>query len=335
MKDTAMSEDLSLVTGASGFIGTALCESLRRSGRVRALLRRRVSGPWDQAVYADLETEEIPAGAMEGVGTVFHLAAKTHALAERAGDEQGYERINVTGTGKVLDACRGAGVRRLVFFSSVKAMGEGGPGRQDETAEPRPTTPYGRSKRTAELMVLRRGDVPEPVVLRLCMVYGPGGKGNLSRMIEAVDRGVFPPVPEFGNRRSMVHVDDVVEAAKKAAASGLAPGRVFIVSDGRTYSTREMYLWICEALGRRVPKRSIPPAAFKVLAKVGDAIGRVKGARWKFDSDAYDKLVGSAQYDDATTREILGFFPKRDLRSAMPGIVAALRGGDRKASLLS
>lgn len=320
-----MSKGLCLVTGAGGFIGTALCGRLRQTARVRALLRRPGHGPWDETVVADLEKDGIPAGALDGVDTVYHLAARTHALAEVPGDDRAYESLNVGGTVKVLDASRRGGVRRFVFFSSVKAMGEGGPEQLDETHRPRPSTSYGRTKREAEKAVLEDGSVPEPVVLRLTLVYGPGGKGNLENMIEAVDRGSFPPLPDVGNRRSMVHVDDVVEASVLAARSDRSSRRVFVVSDGRAYSTREIYEWICQALGKPVPGWTVPLTGFKTLAKVGDVIGRVTGTRWRFDSNSYEKLLGSAYYSNAAIRETLGFEPKWDLKRALPAIVASMR----------
>ena len=101
--------------------------------------------------------------------------------------------------------------------------------REEDGVEP--DTPYGRSKLAAEELVLHGGYVPEPVVLRLCMVYGPQAKGNIEKMIEAVRRNRFPPLPEMGNRRSMVHVQDVVQAAVLA---GTHPAAV-----GQAYSTRE------------------------------------------------------------------------------------------------
>lgn len=314
-----------LVTGAGGYIGRALCDRLHAEVRVRALLRRTVVGPWDEAFRTDLETDDPPASAFEDADTVFHLAARTHALSERSDEYPAYERLNVGGTKKILEASRRGGVRRVVYFSSVKAMGEGGAAELDETCPPRPTTAYGKTKLAAEELVLGGKYVPESVVLRLTLVYGPGSKGNLARMIEAIDRGFFPPVPAVTNRRSMVHVDDVVGAALTAAKTERAAGRVFVLSDGKFYSTREIYEWINEALGKSVPKWTVPIFALKALARTGDVIGRATGSRWKFDTDTYEKLFGSACYSSEAMRKTLGFEPKWDLKSALPQIVASLR----------
>ncbi|MDQ7010672.1 MAG: NAD-dependent epimerase/dehydratase family protein, partial [Mariprofundaceae bacterium] len=214
---------------------------------------------------------------------------------------------NTEGTRRLLEAAKAAGARRFVFFSSVKAMGEGGPGCLDETAGCRPETAYGKSKLAAERLVLEGGFVPEPVVLRLSMVYGPATKGNLPKMIEAVRKGRFPPLPETGNKRSMVHVDDVVAAALLAAEKPAAAGQTYIVTDGKAYSTRRMYEWVCEALDKPVPSWHIPVPALKALARMGDVIGRVRGRRFMFDSDALAKLTGSAWYDSGKICRELGF----------------------------
>jgi len=186
-----------LVTGATGFIGRRLCAVLKQHGsHVRALGRGERDGLWNRFIRADL-AQGVPADALHDVDTVFHLAGKAHALSETSQDEAEYFRINTEGTRRLLEVAGEAGVRRFVFFSSVKAMGEGGDACLDESAACCPETPYGKSKLAAEHLVLNGGYVPEPVVLRLSMVYGPTRKGNLPRMIEAVARGRFLPLPEI------------------------------------------------------------------------------------------------------------------------------------------
>jgi nucleoside-diphosphate-sugar epimerase len=325
---------LALISGATGFIGRMLCQQLREQCvQVRGGMRHVVEGPWDEVVLFDLATQGLPEDALAGVDTVFHLAGKAHALCETRQDEEEYFRINTTGTGKLLEAAKGAGVRRFVFISSVKAMDEGGDACQNESEVCHPETPYGKSKLAAERLVLEGGYVPEPVVLRLSMVYGPSGKGNLFRMIEAVAKGRFPPLPELGNKRSMVHVEDVIRAALLAAEKPAAVGQTYIVTDGQFVSTRQMYDWICEALDKPVPAWTIPIGVLKVLAKVGDGIGGMRGRRFLIDSDALAKLMNSACYSSEKIQRELGFRPARDLRSALPEIVRNLgirRAGDQR-----
>lgn len=316
-----------LVTGASGFIGRVLCQRLKGEGSyVTALTRRSIAdgGPWDEEVAIDLAEDTPGIHLLRGVDVVFHLAGKAHALSESAEEESKYQLVNVDGTRKLLQAAKAAGVKRFVFFSSVKAMGEGGKECLDESAACRPVMAYGRSKFLAERLVLEGGYVDEPVVLRLAMVYGPTNKGNLPRMIHAIGKGYFPPVPETGNKRSMVHVDDVVQAALLAAERPEARNDVFIVSDKQAYSTRQMYEWICEALHKRIPIWHVPMAALELLARIGDGIGTLRKRRFFFDSVAMEKLMGNSWYSPRKIERELGFEAQRNLRASLPEIIRFL-----------
>lgn len=302
-----------VVTGASGFIGARLCAALREHGRVTAVLRREgVHGPWDDVVVADLARDDIPARAFEGADAVLHFAGRAHALAERASDLEMYTRVNVEGTRRVLAAARAAEVPRFVFASSVKAMGEG----DLDTAR----TPYGVSKWEAEQLVLSAG-MREPVVLRPSLVYGPGVEGNLGGMLRAVKAGRFPPPPRIPNRRSMVHVADVVHTAVAAAVDARAAGKTFVLGDGVAYSTHEIYARMLLALGRKVPSWSLPAPCWQTLARAGDAWKTLTRRRAPFDSDAYAKLFGSAWYEPSDVQSLLGLPRFLTLDDALPDML--------------
>jgi len=266
--------------------------------------------------------------AMVGVDTVFHLAGKAHAVDELGDEEESYQLLNVQGTRNVMDGAVACGVKRLVLFSSVKAMGEGTPETMDESFEPRPTTAYGRSKLAAEQIALDCGQRlgVHVACLRLPLAYGVGNKGNLYRMIAAVDRGLFPPWPPLENRRSLVHVSNVVKAAVLAADNPSARGRCYIVTDERPYSTRELYELICLALGKSIPKWHVPLGLLRMLGIAGDAVSRILGKRFIFDSDALAKLAGSAWYSSQRISRELGYRPLVGLEDGLPDIVAWYRG---------
>lgn len=312
-----------LLTGANGFIGQVLAKQLLAAGiEVKALVRNNAINPEMESVALDL-TEAWSINPCTGVDTVFHLAGKAHALSEIATDDEGYRLINTEGTRKLLEAAKQAGVTRFVFFSSVKAVGDMA-AMQDESNQSLPDTPYGHSKRAAEELVLNGGYVPHPVVIRPCMVYGNSDKGNLPRMIAAIKRGFFPPLPEVNNHRSMVHVEDLARAALLAAQNSKAAGQIYIVSDGQPYSTRQLYEWICEALHKKPLPFSLPISGLNLLAKIGDIIGQLRKRRFMFDSDALDKLTGSAWYSSAKIETELGFHAKHHLQKALPEIVGYL-----------
>ena len=314
-----------MVTGASGFIGERIALHLSKNGfKVRAL-NRRETGDTIESYRIDLAEDNFPSSLCADIDTLFHLAGKAHSLAETNQDKAEYFQINTEGTRKLLEAAKRGGVQRFVFFSSVKAVGSSFNQPMDETITELTDDPYGRSKYEAEQLVLHGGYVPHPVVIRPCMVYGNTQKGNLPRMINAIRSGYFPPLPEVHNKRSMVHVEDVVQAALLAAENPQAAGQIYIVSDGRPYSTREIYDWICEALGQSPPSFNVPLGLLQVLAQAGGGLGRLRGRRFFFDSDTLDKLIGSAWYSSAKIERELGFRPVHDLLSALPEIVRFLK----------
>jgi len=220
-----------LVTGAAGFIGRALCQRLKAAGgSVRAVLRREAEGPWEAVVRCELGHEPLPAGGLRGVDTVFHLAGVAHT---RGVPEEVYWQVNLQGTRALVEAAVAQGVKHFVFFSSVKAMADP-PGDRcvDESWAKEPADAYGRSKRAAEAAVLAAGRESglHVVVIRPTLVYGPGVKGNLLKILRLVASGRCPPLPDTGNRRSMVHVEDLCDLALAAAADPAASGRCYIVS---------------------------------------------------------------------------------------------------------
>jgi nucleoside-diphosphate-sugar epimerase len=314
-----------LITGSNGFIGSQLCRQLQSQNLNIRTLDRSANLLYGDSWFMDLAAEPCPTGLCTGIDTIFHLVGKAHALSETSQDEAVYRQINTEGTRKLLEAAQQAGVKRFVFFSSVKAVGDDPlQAVMDELVDKPADTPYGRSKYEAEQLVLHGGFVPHPVVIRPCMVYGNSHKGNLPKMIKAIRRGLFPPLPEFNNRRSMVHVEDVVAAALLAAENPMAAGQIYIVSDRQAYSTHQLYNLIRQALGMPPKQWTIPVNMLDSMAKIGDMIGRLSGRRFLFDSDALRKLKGSACYSSAKISSELGFHPRFTLQQTLPDIIRYL-----------
>jgi len=321
-----------LVTGAGGFIGQALVRHLHKEKWSVVALKHHAparfgSTPGIEEVTGDICDPGSLISAARGCDSVFHLAGKVHALSETSDDLASYEALNVEGTRNVLQAAVAAKAERFVFFSSVKAMGEGQDACLSESCEANPSTAYGQTKLAAENLVLDWGKSFgfHAVCLRLPLVYGPGNKGNLFRMISAIDRGLFPPLAEVGNRRSMVHVTNVITASVLAATSPQANGKRYLVTDAKAYSTNELYQMICRALGKSSPRWHIPRSALAMMGYVGDAIGKVRGKRFVFDSDALDKLIGSAWYSSERIAQELGFSPSVAFQESLPELVAWYR----------
>jgi nucleoside-diphosphate-sugar epimerase len=264
--------------------------------------------------------------AAAGASLVFHLAGRSHALSEWGEDDAAYRPVNVEGTRNVLEGAIAGGVQGIVFFSSVKVLGEETTECLDESAPRRPQTPYARSKAEAEDLVkdYARTAGVRGVSLRLPLVYGPHNKGNIQRMIWAIDHHLFPPFPDLPNRRSLVHVANVVQAAVLAA---LKPSQspCYIVTDARAYSTRELYTILCRALGRPIPSWQITLRALIILAQLGDIVGRTMRRRFPIDSASLSKLTGSAWYSSQKISRELGYDPGIHLESALAELIAAYR----------
>lgn len=319
-----------LVTGATGFIGQALCTALKaRGASVRALARRPTSGPWDECLRCDLAKEPLPEGLMRGIDGVFHLAGIAHVQDIAGIPDALYQRVNVDATRALLDAAVDAGLRGFVYFSSIKAVADPGERCVDEAWDTWPADAYGRSKREAEDLVLQtaREHGLHACNLRPCLVYGPGVKGNLARMLAAIDRGRFPPLPEFHNRRSMVSQLDLIEAAWRALHSPRAQAKTFIVGDAEPYSTRAMSDAMHRALGRKPPSWSIPPIFLATGAAAGSLLGALWRRRMPLDRAVLQRLRGSACYCSDLIQRELDWRPTSTLYTELPAMVDAYRSG--------
>ena len=325
--------DLILVTGATGYIGRALVARLgAESSSVRLLVRatRRNDfakvwpGKVPQVCIGDLTEPASLRNICAGVNTVVHLASHSpRTVAPGINPEAGHWPVTAEGTRALVSEAQRAGVRRFVLVSSVSVLGEEGAEGLDESSVPTPTSAYGRAKLAAEEAV-RSMDTSS--ILRLPPVYGAGGEGLVSRLIAAVDRGWFPPPPKIVNKRSMIHLDDVVAAVLLLARRPEAAGKTYIVTDGELYSTYEIYRQVCIALGRPVPRWTTPIACLRIAATAGDWLTRLSGRPAPFNSITLKKLVGCAWYRGERIVRDLGFTPQQNLRTALPGMVAFHRG---------
>lgn len=316
-----------LVSGASGFIGRRLCETLQTHQiRVTALMRTPAHGPWQSNLTVDLGAEHLPPETLEGIDTVFHLAGKAHAVREHRSDDRAYFRINTDGTRDLIKAAFEAKVNRFVFFSTVKAMGDDPQHCLDELCGLPPDSPYGQSKREAEQLVLAAASSRKMhvVVLRLPLVYGPGVKGNLRSMIDSISRNRFPPLGIRSNRRSMIHVDDVIRAALTVVSTEASAGAVYILTDGEPYSTEAVHQAMCVALDKPLPGWKVPKWALTGAARFGDLYARLVGRWFIIDSPALDRLTQSAWYSSEKIRTELGFATTRKLHDSMADMVKPL-----------
>jgi UDP-glucose 4-epimerase len=279
-----------LVTGANGFIGSRFLQQDDRG------MTRSISAE-PNIIQADLLDANSLISACDGIDRIFHCAGYAHAFSST--DINSHWRINYEGTCNLLNAAGRAGVRSFVFLSSVKAMAEPGEKCVSENWPGDPITPYGLAKRAAEDAVIQAGlkyDM-HVVNLRLAMVYGKGGRGNLERMARAIRSGWFPPLPETGNKRSLVHVQDVVTAMRLVADRPEANGKTFIVADSQAYSGRQIYDVLRRELGfSKEPVFTIPTYMLRATSRLNHRLKEI-----------IDRLISSACYSPQSIEHELGW----------------------------
>jgi len=293
-----------LVTGSTGFIGNRLLGLLKTINcDVRLLARSKVDNY--ETVVCNLGKDRISKHTLESIDIVFHLAGFAHDMQDPSKVKHLYHAVNVEATVELARLAVISGVKRFVFVSSVKAGGSPLSERcASESDQGNPEGVYGKSKREAELKLLKIGKESgmHISIIRPSLVYGPNVKGNLKLMLAGIKKGWFPPLPETGNWRSMVHVDDLVRAIFLVAKDDRANGEIFIATDGKPYSSREIYSTMCNIVGRPVPKWSMPNFLFNMIAIISLKI------RYKVD-----KLLGDECYSSKGL-EALGFKAQRTLK---------------------
>ena len=290
-----------LVTGASGFLGAAVVRALHARGEtvVRGVRTARAA---DEVALGDLSATTDWRRALAGVDAVIHCAARAHVLREAAGDPQAaFDAVNCDATLSLARAAIAAGVRRLVFVSSIGVNGAatlGTPFGAGDT--PAPQTPYARSKAAAEAGLKQLAGL-DIVIVRPPLVIGPGSKGNLGSVRALVARGV--PLP-FGaivrNRRDLVSLGVLADLLVTCVAHPVASGQTFLVSDGVTRSTADIVRAVARAEGMTARMLPVPPAL----------IGA--GLRALRRQAMADQLIGDLEIDMHATCEMLGWTPSRE-----------------------
>ena len=293
-----------LITGGTGFLGQRLVGLLSTFECNIRLISRKVN-PEFETVVCNLGVDKVPLSALESIDTVFHLAGVTHDLDNTYSIEANYYAVNVNATIDLALAAVDNGVKSFVFVSSSKAGGTPPPGKcANEIDQAEPEGIYGKTKREAELKLLEIGRSSDMHVsiIRPALIYGPDMKGNLRLMLSSINKGLFPPLPETENRRSMIHVDDVVEAIILIAEDYRAKGEIFIATDGEHYSSRDIYKSMCKIIGKPIPNWSVPEYLFYMVAKISPKI------KYKIN-----KILGDECYSSKKLSS-LGFVAKRRLK---------------------
>lgn len=308
-----------LVTGATGFVGTALCQKLVASDYFLVPISRQATNKpgWHQVEHIDGQTNWLL--LLEGVSQVVHLAALVHQMGgEDPETEKLYQEINHLATIKLARDAVKAGVKRFIYLSTIKVNGEETCRNAfSENDVPNPKDAYSRSKRDAEAALILLGEETglDVVILRPPLVYGADAKGNFSKMVDWILKGY--PIPFSGvrnNRRSLIYIENLVDVILRCIEKDEPINQIFLVSDGQDVSTGKLIELLhknLEGTGRLV---GLPPIILNVLFGL---VGR---------NALSQRLLGSLEINSKKICSHLGWKPKFTLEQGLHVTAEKIKG---------
>ena len=304
-----------VLTGATGFVGTAVIKRLREDNNttVRGCAREPstlTAEGTDALQIPDIGPDTNWQAALQGAAVVIHAAARVQVMADKVADPLAeFRAVNADGTLNLARQAAAAGVRRFIFISSIKVNGEsktlGHPYRHNDTLAPEDA--YGQSKALAEdgLRAMAAETGLEVVIIRPPLVYGPGVKANFAAMMQLASKNLPLPLGAVHNKRSLVALDNLVDLIVTCIDHPRAANEIFLVSDDQDVSTTELLTMMTRAAGKQPRLLPVPMSVVRWGANV---LGKKALA---------DRLCGSLQVDITHTKETLGWAPPVSLEEGI------------------
>jgi len=302
-----------LITGANGFVGKALCaDAIKRGFDVRGATRSVGELPVgvESCAVGEIDGNTDWTDALSGVEVVIHLAARVHVMKDHATDPLAeFLKVNLYGTENIAQQAARAGVKRLVYVSSIKVNGEETFDKKKftEADAALPQDAYGISKWEAEqaLHHVAQATGLELVILRPPLVYGAGVKGNFAQMLKVIAKGVPLPLASINNLRSLIYVENLVDALIVCATHPAATGQTYLLSDGEDVATPDLLKQLGLAMGHCA---RVIPCPSVLLKLAGRLIGK---------SDQIERLIGSLQINSSKIRHELNWQPPYSLQQGL------------------
>ena len=303
----ACNSDLEMifVTGANGFVGKALCRVLVEQTQIVRTATRQTNTQVknnETVGVGDLNGPTDWTKALLDIKVVIHLAARVHVMNDASTDPLAeFRKVNVEGTLNLAKQAAKAGVKRIIFISSIKVNGEHSdlnkPFTEADVADPQDA--YGLSKYEAEqgLLLIAQQTGMEVVIIRPPLIYGPGVKANFKSMLHFVKRGIPLPFGIINNKRSFVYLGNLISLIIRCIDHPEAANQVFLVSDGEDLSTTQLLTGCAKALG---VKARLLPVPQKLIEFFANLLGK---------QDMAQRLCGNLQVDISKARHLLNWTP--------------------------
>ena len=296
-----------LVTGALGFIGQSLCKTLSKSGKsVRGIVRSQNAFSKNPDIeyvsVGDIVHKKDWKNILVDIDCIIHCAGRAHIMSETKSDTlKIYRSVNVDVTKRLAEEAAAAGVRRLIFLSSIGVLGLDTNNRKSflQSDEINPIENYAISKYEAEQALLQISDKTgiETIIIRSPLVYGPSARGNLARLIKLVSSNIPLPFSRINNKRSMIGIDNLIDLLIHCINHPKAIGKTFLASDDEDLSTPALIELIASSFERKAYLFPVPLFLLKFLGLV---FGKQK---------EINRLTGSLRIDNSYTKETLNWKP--------------------------
>lgn len=265
-----------LITGVHGFVGSNLVASLKQNNVIYGL---DIVSPEKDGVEKTYSWEDLEKNTIPSVDAIIHLAGKAHDTKNKSAADV-YFKVNTDLTEKIFDYFSiHPEIKKFIFFSSVKAAVDKVPGEVlTEDVTPCPVGPYGESKVKAEEYILNRlrnepqlYEDRDVIILRPCMIHGPGNKGNLNLLYGVISKGIPWPLGAFENRRTFTSIDNLSFVIEKLLTTDVESG-IYNMADDDALSTNELIEVMCKAMGKKSHIWELPKGMIKFGARTGDIL---------------------------------------------------------------
>lgn len=288
-----------LVTGSTGFVGTNFIKYVKESSNIEL----------DYLTREQLNSEKI---TIFDYDVILHLAGKAHDLKNTSKTDE-YYRINFGLTKNLIDSFIESNVSKFIYISSVKAVADSVKNKLDESYQPNPFTPYGKSKLLAEKYIQEKliDSAKKFYIIRPCMIHGPGNKGNLNLLYSFVEKGIPWPLGGFMNSRSFLSIENLCFVIREIGDRDDISSGIYNLADDESLSTNTIIDIISEVIEKRIRVLKIPQSLIRILFSLGDIL------HLPFNMEKLDKLTESYVVDNSKILKELG---KPLPVKAVPGI---------------